>query len=906
MEKKRSARDRSKSAKALFLEIDPTNNHILVTGEETSDNGNSYIKTIRYDDLGNLLWENIHDGHPIAPESPTGLLVGNNETFIVTGVIKEASGEQEYETIKYESKIYNMTVDYNGGTPVNVNNEIIIRFYPTVIDTAFADNPNVVFGTIDEIITDDILINKMDDKLRANGKIRKWKMIKQYPFLNTSNRTFMSKYGDVVPLSSLWATYRLLLEGNLLEKTVVDSLNAFDFEHIVYATTNSVGQLNSMPPPPNDPHYGLQAGLHEVTGFENAHINIESAWNRVDGDASIKVGFVDTGLEFSHPDFNTDGVDYGGLGGSIVAAGFDFRQDPSFPISWDDNNTGNDPDWPHGTRMAGIVGALRNNGIGISGVAGGDVAGGNGPGVKLIAFQAMYPTGGLFLSFPGYATLFAATGGSGSGPMVDVLNNSYGKMPDVGGTNQEFIKDYLIPAYKSGMIFVASRGNSQPNATQDEHNFPATLSEKMVINVGGSGTDGRLKETVANSSGAGVATNENFMSMYGKEMDIIAPATSNLIVTTNNLQNTSTIPLENVIECDLPLAGFSNNPDYNCFNGTSSSTAFVSGVAALLLEQHETEHNIILAHEDIERLLEYGATDIDDNGYDNKNAWGQLNAGQSIDFISGTQKVVHFQVVPEIEEVCETCVIKLVRPYDSPFSIFNGTGMFPPEFGITVRVRKHTYNVNINFCSAFNAQIIDPGIDKGKDPAWLLHSRSNLWGKAFQELPIVLEETIVPEDEIYWDTPSGIPEIDNTDCILSGTIAGYSYYVTQSQEVIPNDGNEDQVMWFSVLVDDPMGTINGDITTAINELKLPDSQIILFPNPTKDQLAIRLNNTTRTKIEYLEVYNMSGQLLQIHAENKSSKNAFEWQLNTANFPSGMYIIKISADNGFYQSRFIKL
>ena len=141
---------------------------------------------------------------------------------------------------------------------------------------------------------------------------------------------------------------------------------------------------------------------------------------------------------------------------------------------------------------------------------------------------------------------------------------------------------------------------------------------------------------------------------------------------------------------------------------------------------------------------------------------------------------------------------------------------------------------------------------------------------------------------------------------MSGTIAGYSYYVTQSQEVIPNDGNDDQVMWFSVLVDDPMGRINGDITTAINDLEFSSSEILLFPNPTKDQLTIKLNNTTRTKIEYLEVYNMSGQLLQIHAENKSSKNAFEWQLNTANFPSGMYIIKISADNGFYQSRFIKL
>lgn len=80
----------------------------------------------------------------------------------------------------------------------------------------------------------------------------------------------------------------------------------------------------------------------------------EIAWqqNHV-GSAKVVIGVVDTGVQADHPDLAAN-ID--------VQHAKDFVRDPSDPNYNRDENG-------HGTHVAGIIGAVANNGIGIAGVA---------------------------------------------------------------------------------------------------------------------------------------------------------------------------------------------------------------------------------------------------------------------------------------------------------------------------------------------------------------------------------------------------------------------------------------------------------------------------------------------------------------------------------------------------------
>lgn len=898
--KQRSARNPIKSSQASFLEIDEDNKHIVVVGEEEGANSTSYLKAIRYDDSGQLLWEDVQDDNATVIDRATSLSIDKESKDVVITGTTTINNEQYYQALKYKHYSSTLEYDYVDGNPVRVDGEIIIRFYPTVVDTTFADNADLIFGEVDEIITDDALINLMDEKLGGGGKLKNWTMAKMFPFVSTSGRTFVSNYGSIVPINSVWTTYKLFLEGSMSEQSSVDALNELEYYNILYATVNTVGKLEAPPPnTPNDTHYSFQAGLHPVDGFENAHINIEEAWDKVVGSPLIKVGFVDSGLNFGHPEF---GNSYSGLGGSIVEAGYNFLNPMTEPIQYDDTGTDSDLNSGHGTRLAGIVGALRNNNLGISGIAGGDIDGGNGPGVGLLFFKVISAQV-LNAASANSAYFFAATGPDGSGNMVDVLNNSYSWTPSPGDDGQFHIQEYLTPAYKSGMISLFARGNNE--LSTDDIRFPGSINDRMLINVGGSGIDGMLKETLANSSSEAevLPTGEQFMSLYGKSMDFIAPATSNLILTTNNLQDPSTLPGPSfIVGCDTPLASFSGNEDYSCFNGTSSATAIASGVAALLLEKHQNDYGIRLTQEDVEKLMEYGSTDLEGAGYDDRNGWGRLNAGESINLISNSRKVVHFQVIPDTEIECdEGCGLELTHFYESAFSNYEDTGIFPEGYHDATTVIKHTYDININFCSSYNSQLFDPGIETGKTPVWLVNSRSNLWGRVEDEEPTEVGYYISrPEDHIYWEEG---PNIDPDGCVLTGTMAGYSYVIDNGAEEVPNNGSPYQ-MWFSVLVDDPTGVFDDDVTN-VEVQNLIDEEVILFPNPATSELNIFFSGEEDLEVSALHVYDLNGKLVQNISDNSFFQANNKWQINTIDLRPGVYILAILSEGKYTQRKFIK-
>jgi len=91
---------------------------------------------------------------------------------------------------------------------------------------------------------------------------------------------------------------------------------------------------------PNDPLRGNQYGLTQVRCYQ--------AWDVSTGDINIKVGVVDTGIQYTHPDLN-----------DRIIRGPDYVNGDNDP--WDDNG--------HGTHVSGIAAAETNNGVGVAGVA---------------------------------------------------------------------------------------------------------------------------------------------------------------------------------------------------------------------------------------------------------------------------------------------------------------------------------------------------------------------------------------------------------------------------------------------------------------------------------------------------------------------------------------------------------
>jgi len=91
-----------------------------------------------------------------------------------------------------------------------------------------------------------------------------------------------------------------------------------------------------------------------------------------------------------------------------------------------------------------------------------------------------------------------------------------------------------------------------------------------------------------------------------------------------------------------------------------------------------------------------------------------------------------------------------------------------------------------------------------------------------------------------------------------------------------------------------------DLTQSVLSIPTIDLEttLSLFPNPSRDVLKIHLEED---QLEKIELYSVSGGLIL-----KTVLNSNTFILNTANYPSGTYLLKIFSQNhGFINTQFIK-
>lgn len=306
-------------------------------------------------------------------------------------------------------------------------------------------------------------------------------------------------------------------------KTAVRQLNLNPL--IEFAEPNYYRYLNTFP---DDLQFNDMWGLDnqgQTGGTINADINAPESWDISTGNPDTVVAVIDSGADLNHEDLTANiwtnpgeipenGIDDDNNGYIDDIHGWDFAYNENDPSDTDAICGG------HGTHTAGTIGAMGNNGIGVTGVNW-DVQIMPLKIFKRVLFVFCSTTSADIVEAIQYATAMG----------VRVSNNSYG-----GGS---FSQAEYNAIQASNMIFVAAAGNEGLN-NDTTPSYPASYTLDNIIAV--AATD--HNDDLAN------------FSNFGTSVDIAAPGVDIL----------STTPYDT----------------YDYFNGTSMASPHVAGAAAML------------------------------------------------------------------------------------------------------------------------------------------------------------------------------------------------------------------------------------------------------------------------------------------------------------------------------------
>jgi serine protease len=318
---------------------------------------------------------------------------------------------------------------------------------------------------------------------------------------------------------------------------------------------------------PNDPQYSQLYGMTKI--------GAPAAWDTTTGSTKVVVGVIDTGVDHTHQDLylnvwinqaeipsavralltDTDGdslitfrdlnnpvniglgkiTDLNGNGRiegsdllfSTAAGGWADGTDAGANgytddlIGWDFVNNDNNPldDNNHGTHVAGTIGAVGNNAVGVAGV---------NWSVSIAGLKFLSASGSGAISGATAALNYAVNAG------IKITNNSWG-----GGGFSSAMSTAISRARDAGHIFVAAAGNSGSN-NDATANYPSNYNFDNVVAVAATDSNDNLA---------------SFSSYGATTVDLAAPGV--------NIRSTT------------------RNNTYSNFSGTSMATPHVAGAIAL-------------------------------------------------------------------------------------------------------------------------------------------------------------------------------------------------------------------------------------------------------------------------------------------------------------------------------------
>lgn len=315
----------------------------------------------------------------------------------------------------------------------------------------------------------------------------------------------------------------------------------------------------------NDKFYSYQWNLHGEYG-----IDLETIHSITYGSTLGTVAIIDSGMWLEHPDL-------------------------AIHTSWDaisqtsparlHNYTSGVPH-THGTEMTGIIGAVPNNSIGITGIA---------PGLGLMPISVGANINEL--EYVETAIKYAADHGA------KVISNSYSY-----GTPQNKIEEAFEYALDKGCVMVQSSGNFNNN----QGKYPYS-SMPEVISVG-----------AINSSGQRWVAGSSDGSTFGEHLDIVAPGVNIYTTTVNNADN------------------------YKSCTGTSPACPHVAATAGLILSVNPNLTNqqvVDIIESTARKLPDYNFTrqQTRPNGpWNSEVGYGLINPVEALILAQGYYRLIEF------------------------------------------------------------------------------------------------------------------------------------------------------------------------------------------------------------------------------------------------------------------------
>ena len=215
---------------------------------------------------------------------------------------------------------------------------------------------------------------------------------------------------------------------------------------------------------PNDPEFPNQPNLNVI--------QVPQSWDALPDMPQVLVAVIDTGVDVTHPDLVNSIWQNSGETGTD-AAGADKKSN-----GVDDDNNGYVDDWQgwnvtagnnrvsddqgHGTHLAGIIGAEKNNGVGMAGIA---------PNARIMPVKVLDSNGVGSHAQAAEGIVYAVDMGA------RIINLGFG-----GLGSSDLLFNAIGYALSQNVLVVAAGGNSGSNTTYYPAGYPGVLAVSAVDN----------------------------------------------------------------------------------------------------------------------------------------------------------------------------------------------------------------------------------------------------------------------------------------------------------------------------------------------------------------------------------------------------------------------------------------
>jgi serine protease len=315
---------------------------------------------------------------------------------------------------------------------------------------------------------------------------------------------------------------------------------------------------------PNDTYWSFQwsffnQGAPSGNTVSNFGVRAEQAWaNGADGNG-IVVAVVDSGVAYENFGAFAQAPD---LAGRPFVAAYDAVTGDGHA---NDENS-------HGTHVAGTIGQVTNNALGVAGIA---------------HACTIMPVRVLDASGSGAHTWIANGINHARLNNAKVINLSLG-----GGSGSTTLQNAIVNAANAGITICAATGNTRRQGLQ----YPAAYSQCIAVGA-----------TRFNGARPKYAT-------YGTGIDVVAPGGDTSV--DQNGDGYADGILQQTFASGAPTSF-----GYYFFQGTSMATPHVSAIAALVRQKHPT-----WTAAQVRSAIESTCTDLGSAGYDTTFGYGLVNA----------------------------------------------------------------------------------------------------------------------------------------------------------------------------------------------------------------------------------------------------------------------------------------